>query len=45
MFRLTDLEELLTEVFDPDYTEGLGDDLSGVTPHLTSYNPIRHAII
>jgi hypothetical protein len=36
MFRLTNLEEPLTEVFDPDYTKGLGDDLSGVMPHLTS---------
>jgi hypothetical protein len=27
MFRLTNLEEPLTEVFDPDYTKGLGDDL------------------
>jgi hypothetical protein len=36
MFRLTDLEEPLTEDFDPDYTEDLGDDLPGTTSHSTS---------
>jgi hypothetical protein len=36
MFCLTDLEELLTEDFDPDYTEDLGDDLPGAPSHPTS---------
>jgi hypothetical protein len=33
MSRFTDLEEPLTEEFDPDYTDDLGDDLPGAMPH------------
>jgi hypothetical protein len=33
MLRLTDPEEPPTEEFDPDYTNDLGDDLLGATPH------------
>jgi len=36
MSRLTDLEESMTEEFDPDYTEELEDDLPGATSHPTS---------
>jgi hypothetical protein len=30
---LADPEEPLTEELDPDYTDDLGDDLPGATPH------------
>jgi hypothetical protein len=33
MLRLTEPEDLPTEEYDPDYSEDLGDDLPGVTPH------------
>jgi hypothetical protein len=33
MLRLTDPEEPPTEEFNPDYTDDLGDDLPGATPH------------
>jgi hypothetical protein len=33
MSCFTDPEELPTEEFDPDYTDDLGDDLRGATPH------------
>jgi hypothetical protein len=33
MSRFTDPEEPPTEEFDPDYTDDLGDDLPGATPH------------
>jgi hypothetical protein len=33
MLRLTDPEEPPTQEFDPDYTDNLGDDLPGATPH------------
>jgi len=33
MLRLTELEDLPTEEYDPDYSEDLGDDLPGATPH------------
>jgi hypothetical protein len=33
MLRLVGPEEPLTEEFDPDYTDDLGDDLPGAMPH------------
>ena len=33
MLRLTEPEDLSTEEDDPDYSEDLGDDLPGATPH------------
>jgi hypothetical protein len=33
MSRFIDPEEPPTEEFDPDYTDDLGDDLPGATPH------------
>jgi hypothetical protein len=36
-----DLEEPLTEEFDPNYTNDLGDDLPGATPH-PFVDPITH---
>jgi hypothetical protein len=41
MLRLTDPEEPPTEEFDPDYTDDLGDDLLGATPH-PFVDPITH---
>jgi hypothetical protein len=41
MLRLVDLEESPTKEFDPNYTDDLGDDLPGVTPHLF-INPITY---
>jgi hypothetical protein len=41
MFRLTDPKEPPTEEFDPDYTDDLGDDLPGATPH-PFVDPITH---
>jgi hypothetical protein len=41
MLRLTDPEEPLTEEFDPDYTDDLGDDLPGAMPH-PFVDPITH---
>jgi hypothetical protein len=33
MSRFIDLEEPMTEEYDLDYTDDLGDDLPGATPH------------
>jgi hypothetical protein len=33
MLCLTELEDLPTEEYGPDYSEDLGDDLLGATPH------------
>jgi hypothetical protein len=33
MLRLIEPEDLSTEEYDPDYSEDLGDDLLGATPH------------
>jgi hypothetical protein len=41
MLCLTDLEEPPTEEFDPDYTDNLGEDLPGATPH-PFIDPITH---
>jgi hypothetical protein len=41
MSRFTDPEEPPIEEFDPDYTDDLGDDLSGATPH-PFVDPITH---
>jgi hypothetical protein len=41
MLCLTDPEEPPTEELDPDYTDDLGDDLSGATPH-PLVDPITH---
>jgi hypothetical protein len=41
MLRLADPEEPPTEEFDPDYTDDLGDDLPGATPH-PFVDPITH---
>jgi hypothetical protein len=41
MLRLIDPEEPPTEEFDPDYTDDLGDDLPGATPH-PLIDPITH---
>jgi hypothetical protein len=41
MLCLTDPKEPPTEEFDPDYTDDLGDDLPGVTPH-PFVDPITH---
>ena len=46
MSRFTALEEQNPEKDDYDYTEELGVDLpTGATSHLTSKDPIRHAIM
>jgi hypothetical protein len=36
MLCLTEPEDLSTEEYDFDYSEDLGDDLPGATPHLIS---------
>jgi hypothetical protein len=41
MSHLTDPEEPPTKEFDPDYTDDLGDDLPGATPH-PLVDPITH---
>jgi hypothetical protein len=41
MLRLTDPEEPPTKELDPDYTDDLGDDLPGATPH-PLVDPITH---
>jgi hypothetical protein len=41
MSCFTDLEEPPTEEFDLDYTDNLGDDLPGATPH-PFIDPITH---
>jgi hypothetical protein len=41
MSRFIDPEEPPTEEFDPDYTDDLGDDLPGATPH-PFIDPITH---
>jgi hypothetical protein len=41
MLRLTDSEEPPTKEFDPYYTDELGDDLPGATPH-PLVDPITH---
>jgi hypothetical protein len=41
MLRLTDPKEPWTEEFDPDYTDDLGDNLPGATPH-PFIDPITH---
>jgi hypothetical protein len=41
MLRLADPEEPPTEELDPDYTDDLGDDLPGATPH-PFVDPITH---
>jgi hypothetical protein len=41
MLRLTDPEEPPTEELDPDYTDDLGDDMPGATPH-PFIDPITH---
>jgi hypothetical protein len=33
MLCLIETEDLPTEEYDPDYSEDLGDDLPGATPH------------
>jgi hypothetical protein len=33
MLGLIEQEDLLTEEYDPDYSEDLGDDLPGATTH------------
>jgi hypothetical protein len=33
MLRLIEPEDLPTKEYDPDYSENLGDDLSGAMPH------------
>jgi hypothetical protein len=39
--RLTEPEDLLTEEYDPNYSEELGDDLPGATPHAISQILLR----
>jgi hypothetical protein len=41
MSRFIDLEEPPTKEFDPDYTDDLGNDLPGATPH-PFVDPIMH---